>query len=105
MLRILRTSSDNQDFINLIKQLDIYLAEKDESEHSYYAQFNKIDKIKYAVVAYENNIPLACGAIKEYDSETMEVKRMFTLTESRGIGIATEVYGLLLQRHSGLLLK
>ena len=91
MIKLIRANSDNPDFINLVKQLDAYLAEKDGSEHSYYAQFNKIDKIKYAIVAYENDIPLACGAIKEYDSKTMEVKRMFTLPESRGKGIAAEI--------------
>ena len=90
-IKILRTNSDNPDFIKLVKLLDAYLAEKDGSEHSFYAQYNKIDRIKYTVVAFENDIPLACGAIKEYDSETMEVKRMFTLPESRGKGIATEV--------------
>ncbi len=91
MIKLFRANSDNPDFINLVKQLDIYLAEKDGSEHSFYAQYNKINKIKYAVVAYENDIPLACGAIKEYDSEIMEIKRMFTLPESRGKGIATKV--------------
>ncbi len=91
MIKLIRANSDNPDFINLVKQLDAYLAEKDGNEHSFYAQYNKIDKIKYAIVAYENDIPLACGAIKEYDSKTMEVKRMFTLPESRGKGIAAEV--------------
>ncbi len=91
MIRILRTDSDNKDFVELVKHLDAYLAEKDGTEHSFYAQYNKIDKIKYTVVAYENDIPLACGAIKEYESGTMEVKRMYTLPESRGKGIATKV--------------
>lgn len=34
---------------------------------------------------------MACGAIKEFDSETMEVKRMYTSEESRGQGLASEV--------------
>ena len=46
MIRILRTNSDNPDFIELVKHLDTYLAEKDGSEHTFYAQYNKIDKIK-----------------------------------------------------------
>lgn len=91
MLRLLRTNSDNPDFIKLVKLLDAYLAEKDGSDHLFYAQYNKIDKIKYTVVAYENDIPLSCGAIKKYDSNTMEVKRMFTLPKSRGKGLAVKV--------------
>jgi putative acetyltransferase len=91
MTRITRTDSDNQDFIDLVKYLDADLAERDGSEHSFYAQFNKIDKIKYVVIAYENSQPVGCGAIKEYSPNTMEVKRMYTFPESRGKGIASQV--------------
>jgi len=91
MIKIIRTNSDNRDFINLIKYLDADLAERDGNAHSFYAQFNKIDKIKYVVVAYEYSKPIGCGAIKEYAPTTMEIKRMYTLPESRGKGIATKV--------------
>ena len=91
MINILRTNSDNPDFISLVKLLDAELAERDGADHPFYAQFNKIDNIKYAVVANENDKPVSCGAIKEYSSNTMEVKRMYTLPEYRGKGIATKV--------------
>jgi len=91
MIKIIRTNSDNRDFINLKKYLDADLAERDGNAHSFYAQFNKIDKIKYVVVAYEYSKPIGCGAIKEYAPTTMEIKRMYTLPESRGKGIATKV--------------
>jgi GNAT superfamily N-acetyltransferase len=91
MIRIIRTNSDNQDFIGLVKHLDADLAERDGEDHSFYAQFNKIDKIKHVVVAYENDQPVGCGAIKEYAPDTMEVKRMYTSPESRGKGIASKV--------------
>ena len=93
MIKITRTDSDNRDFIDLVKQLDAELAERDGSEHSFYSQFNKIDRIKHAVVAYEDDKPIACGAIKEYGPTTMEVKRMYTLPELRGKGIAAKVLG------------
>ena len=91
MLKLIRTDSDNPDFIELVKYLDADLAKRDGNEHSFYAQFNKIDKIKHAVVVYENDKPVSCGAIKEYVPDSMEVKRMYTLPESRGKGVATEV--------------
>lgn len=91
MLKLIRTNSDNPDFTELIKYLDAYLAEKDGEEHSFYAQYNKVDTIKHVVVAYQNNQALACGAIKEYTPNTMEVKRMYTSPQSRGQGIATKV--------------
>jgi GNAT superfamily N-acetyltransferase len=91
VIKITRTDSDNQDFIELVKYLDADLAERDGNDHSFYAQFNRIDKIKYVVVAYENGKPMGCGAIKEYTSNTMEIKRMYTWPGSRGKGIATKV--------------
>lgn len=91
MIEIIRTDSGNQDFIDLVKHLDADLAERDGIEHSFYAQFNKIDKIKHVVVAYENGKPVGCGAIKEYAPAIMEVKRMYTPPESRGNGVASKV--------------
>jgi putative acetyltransferase len=91
MITIKRTDSDNKDFIELVKFLDAYLAKRDGEEHSFYAQFNKIDKIKYAIVVYENDKPIGCGAIKEYGPNIVEIKRMYTSPESRGKGIATKI--------------
>ena len=88
---IKRTDSDNQDFIGLVKYLDADLASRDGNEHGFYAQFNKIDKIKYAVVAYEDGNPVGCGAMKEYTPNTVEIKRMYTLPTGRGKGVATQV--------------
>ena len=86
-----RNDSSHHDFIALVKELDEDLAIKDGDEHSFYAQYNYIDNIKYVVVAYKGTDAVACGAIKEYSHEAMEVKRMFTKPEMRGKGIAASV--------------
>ncbi len=91
MITLLRTNSDNKDFIALVKLLDLELAERDGSDHEFYHQFNKITMIKHAVVIYENKIPTACGAIKEFELKAMEVKRMYVLPHRRGSGYATKV--------------
>ncbi len=91
MIKIIRTNSDNRDFVELVKQLDLELAARDGNEHAFYAQFNKIDKIKYAVVAYLNRKSVSCGAIKQYGPKTGEIKRMYTLPQYRARGIATRV--------------
>jgi len=88
MIRLFRTDSGNMDFILLVKELDADLAERDGEEHSFYSQFNKVDLIRHVVIAYQNNMAISCGAIKEYDPKTMEVKRMFTSPENRGKGFA-----------------
>ena len=91
MIKLIRTDSDNPDFIELVRHLDADLAERDGNDHSFYSQFNKINKIKHAVVAYEDDKPIACGAIKEFAPEAIEVKRMYTTPDSRGKGIASKV--------------
>lgn len=91
MIKLVRTSSDNKDFITLVKVLDAYLAEKDGDDHSFYAQYNKLHAIKHVIVAYENDKAVGCGAIKEYEPGIMEVKRMYTDPEARGKGIATKI--------------
>ena len=91
MIRIKRTNSEDRDFIELVRRLDADLAERDGQDHAFYAQFNKIDKIKYVVVAYHDDKPAGCGAIKEYAPGVMEVKRMYTSPASRKQGIASKV--------------
>ncbi|MBT8306390.1 MAG: GNAT family N-acetyltransferase [Maribacter sp.] len=91
MISIVKTSSENQDFIDLVKLLDADLAKRDGDDHAFYHQFNQIDIIKHAVVLYENQRPVGCGAIKQFDADTMEVKRMYTIPESRGKGFATMI--------------
>jgi GNAT superfamily N-acetyltransferase len=84
-----RTNSENPDFIKLVAELDAELAIIDGDEHAFYSQYNKIDKIKEAIVVYKNDIAIACGAIKPYSSEAMEVKRMYVNPEVRNMGTAT----------------
>jgi GNAT superfamily N-acetyltransferase len=91
MISLLRTNSENTDFVKIVKLLDADLAIRDGKEHLFYAQYNKIDNIKYVVIAYDNSKPVGCGAIKEYGPDTMEIKRMYTLPEERGKRIATKI--------------
>jgi len=91
MISTIRTQSDNTDFQTLVKALDLDLQIRDGAEHGFYAQFNSIAMLKHVVVAYDGTFPVGCGAIKPYDDETMEVKRMFVLPEERGKGIASIV--------------
>lgn len=91
MIQLLRTDSNDPDYIHLIRFLDAYLAEKDGEEHAFYAQFNKSNRIKHVVVAYEGENAVGCGAIKEWSPNTMEVKRMYTMPEARGKGVASLV--------------
>ncbi len=91
MIRCIRTDSDNEYFRSLVRELDADLKIRDGADHSFYSQYNKIDKIKYAIVAFDNQIAVGCGAIKEYSPDTMEVKRMYVPVSRRGQGIASAI--------------
>ena len=93
MINLKRTDSGNPDFIELVRLLDADLAKRDGDDHSFYAHFNRIDKIKFVVVAFNDEYPVSCGAIKEFAPSIMEVKRMYTLPAHRGKGIAGLVLG------------
>jgi len=86
---IKKTNSSDSDFIELVKLLDAELAIIDGDEHGFYSQYNKVDKINHVVLVYDGTNAIACGAIKEFSSAVMEVKRMFTLPNYRGKGAAS----------------
>ena len=91
MIKLVRTNSENKDFVNLVNYLNAYLKIVDGDDHASYNQYNNIDVLKHVVMAYKDEIPLACGTFKALDENTVEIKRMFTQINGRGNGIASKV--------------
>ena len=91
MLQLVRTDSDNPDFRALVRLLDQDLQVRDGAEHAFYAQFNKVDAIRHAVVAYFGDEPVGCGAFKPFEADAVEIKRMYVQPAHRGRGIAQAV--------------
>lgn len=86
-----RVNSDNIDFKTLVNQLNRYLAVVDGEEHDFYNQFNKMEQLTYCIVIYYNDKAVGCGALKKFDTNTFEIKRMFVEPSQRGKGIATHI--------------
>lgn len=91
MITLKRTDSDDPDFISLVNLLDADLAARDGDDHAFYAQFNKISKIRHVVVAFYNGEAIGCGAIKRFSDDTAEVKRMYVLPTARNRGVASQI--------------
>jgi putative acetyltransferase len=87
-ITLIRTDSSNEDYRNLVTELDKDLAIRDGADHTFFAQYNKSDGINHVVLAYEDGTPVGSGAIKHYEDEVVEVKRMYVPPEHRGKGIA-----------------
>lgn len=91
MIKIVRTNSENRDFINLVKKLDAYLKITDRDEHDFYNQFNNIDVLQHVIVYYKDDSAIGCGAIKKFDKFSAEVKRMYVAIENRNKGVAKSI--------------
>jgi len=86
MISFKRTDSTDKDFRDLVALLDADLKKRDGDDHSFYAQFNGIEKIRNVIVCYIDDEPAGCGAFKEYDPKKVEIKRMYVRPEQRGKG-------------------
>ena len=91
MVTFVKTDAKHQDFQNLVKLLDADLLIRDGELHHFYAQFNKVDFIKNVILAYADDEAIGCGAIKMYDEQTMEIKRMFVKEGYRNQGLAAKI--------------
>lgn len=94
-MKLARTDASHPDFIGLVRALDADLAIRDGADHAFYHQFNAINQLKHVIVLYKNGIPFGCGAIKPFNSDSVEIKRMFTTPDSRGTGIASLILNAL----------
>lgn len=90
-IKFTRTTSADADFRKMVNALDDDLNQRNGDIQRQYDQYNKIDKIKYAMVIYADGIPVGCGCFKPFDSETIEVKRMFVKPEFRGRQLAARL--------------
>lgn len=91
MITIVKTDFRNEDFQQLTKALDEDLTIKDGDEHDFYDQFNGLEGINQALVVYEYEKPIGCGAFKPFTMHVAEIKRMFVVPEYQGKGIGTKI--------------
>jgi putative acetyltransferase len=90
-------SNTNNDFINLVNELNKDLAIRNGAKNDFFVSYNGLDNLTYILVAYWNNKPVGCGAFKVYDAQCVEIKRMYLLPEYRGMGIASVILNQLEQ--------
>jgi GNAT superfamily N-acetyltransferase len=83
-----RTVTSDKDFQALVALLDHELWDELKEDQATYDQYNKVPDINTAVLIYNNNEPIACGCFKEYNINTVEIKRMFVQKPYRGKGLS-----------------
>jgi GNAT superfamily N-acetyltransferase len=87
-LEILKTDSQSKDFNKLIKLLDEDLEGRYGELQKQYAEYNKVDFINDVIIIYKNSVPVACGGFKEYNINSVELKRIFVIKEHRRQGLS-----------------
>lgn len=88
---IVRTESNDTDFPYLVALLNRELRERYGALQSVYDQYNHIINLATVVIAYRDDKPAGCGCFKKFDSNTVEIKRMFVKPEERKQGIASGI--------------
>lgn len=94
-----RTDGKDKDFIENCRLLDIDLDRRvgKKIKREKYQKYNQLDEIKEAIVVYEENKVIGGGAIRRYDDENIEIKRVFVHTEYQGRGIGSKLVSLLIE--------
>ena len=90
MITLKRATSDHPDFKKLTALFDEYLIDIDGDEKDFFAQYNQI-YLENVIVCYDNNEPAGCGAFKNHQNQTAEIKRMFVNPDHRKKGVANLV--------------
>ncbi len=87
-LHTARVDSSDVEFLKLIALLDGELQERNGEEQQQYDRYNKVDYIKDVIIIYSDSSAAGCGAFKEFDGSTVELKRIFVRKEYRKQGIS-----------------
>ena len=87
-IKVVKTTSENPDFISLIKTFDTFLWERYPELKKDYWGNNVIEFNANVFLVYLDEKPVASGCFKKYNSNTVELKRMFVSPEARGLGLA-----------------
>ena len=90
MVKIVRTNSQNPEFKGLVQLLNLDLANRDGEAHPL-SEFNDISNLNNVVLALKEDKAIGCGAISEYDLNSMEIKRMYVSIEARGQRVGTKI--------------
>lgn len=94
-----RTDGKNGDFIENCRLLDMDLDRRvgRQIKREKYQKYNQLDEIQEAVVVYDKDKLVGGGAIRRYDGDNVELKRVFVHNAYQGQGIGTRLVSLLIE--------
>ena len=91
MLELRFVDAENKDFHDLTAALDEYYFMLVGDVEKRYAKYNLPHLFNCRIVAYKDGAPAGCGAWKQIDETTFEVKRIYIAPEFRRQGVASAI--------------
>ncbi len=92
-LRFVWTDGTNPDFVRFSADMEQYynvLAGGAENRRTFITH-NSLADIHHVLMVYQGTVPVGCGAWKQYDQRSAEMKRIWVPEAYRGRGIARQL--------------
>lgn len=98
-MNFVRTDGNNRDFVENCRLLDADLDRRVGKiiAREPYKKYNLLDEIQEAIVVYDGQKADGGGAIRRYDDENVELKRVFIHSEYQGQGLGSRLVSLLME--------
>jgi len=91
MITFIHTHFKNRDFNTLIVELDKEFIVRYPLLPPIRSPYNLLNEDARVVMAYDQTVPVACGAFRPVDDATIEIKRMYTAPSHRNQGIGKKI--------------
>ena len=88
------TDEKDERFLKLVAELDNEYYERIGDELSKYDSYNEFKDPHVVILAFDNDIEVACASYRIFDNKSVEFKRVYVRKEYRKRGIS---YNLILQ--------
>jgi GNAT superfamily N-acetyltransferase len=87
MVSVRKAPADSPEAVELMRELSAFLLELTgrSGELSFRAEDMDHPRAAFAI-AYQDGRPAGCGAIREFEGDTAELKRMYAREKGRGVG-------------------
>ncbi len=86
-----RTQASDEAFQQLVEVLNQELWSRYPEVQANYTPHNQLNAQARVVVLFVLDQPVACGAFRQLDAQTVEIKRMFVTADQRGNGFSKQV--------------
>jgi len=86
-----RTNHTDPHFAALNAMMDDWYYAKYGEIALEFHKHNRLDNLTAVVIMYDMDKPVACGAYRHHDDESVEIKRMFVLQVYRRRGVAKQL--------------